>query len=104
MTTKQPIKLEDCEVKQARRGTKMEVMLKGSTKIADSPKKFNIPSADFEDDPLPPPVNQCVRQNYVKVTECINVGDKHKQDVTVADTTATATVTLWEETSKTEPA
>ena len=29
---------EDCEIKQAPRGTKMEVMLKGGTRIEDSPK------------------------------------------------------------------
>ena len=28
----------------------MEVMLKGSTKIGDSPKKFDVPTAYFEDD------------------------------------------------------
>ena len=30
---KMPVKIEDCEIKHARRGPKMKVMLKGATKI-----------------------------------------------------------------------
>lgn len=33
MTTKTPVRLEDCEIKPARRGNKMEVILKRPTKI-----------------------------------------------------------------------
>ena len=41
---KQTIHLDDCQVTQARIGCKMEVMLKGSTKISDHPQKFLYPA------------------------------------------------------------
>ena len=43
------INLDDCEVKPARRGSKMEIMLKGSTTLTNSPKKFDIPPAELQD-------------------------------------------------------
>ena len=36
----QPILLDDCEIKKARCGPRMEIMLKVSTAITSSPKKF----------------------------------------------------------------
>lgn len=42
--------LQDCEIKQARRGETMEIMLKGSTQVLKSPNKFDVSSLDFEDD------------------------------------------------------
>lgn len=43
---KQTIHLDDCQVTQARIGCKMEVMLKGSTKISDHP---TVSRLEFED-------------------------------------------------------
>jgi len=39
MSKRQPIQLSDCKIKQARRGDKMEILLKANTSIGDSPKK-----------------------------------------------------------------
>ena len=50
MAKKQPIELTDCEVKRARRGDQMELLLKTTTAIHGSPKKIEVLSADFEDD------------------------------------------------------
>ena len=44
--SKAPVQLCDCEIKQAR-GDKMEVMLKGNTKVLKSP---DLSILDFEDD------------------------------------------------------
>ena len=41
------MQLEDCEIKQARRGIKV---LKGYTTISESQKTFDVASIDFEDD------------------------------------------------------
>ena len=38
MNDKQPVELLDCEIKPARRGTKMEIMLKGNTTLKAYPK------------------------------------------------------------------
>ena len=40
MKNKQAVKIDDCEVRHARRGQSMEILLKGSTKISMSPRKF----------------------------------------------------------------
>ena len=50
MDAKSPIQLSDCQLKEARRGNQMEVLLKGSTKLNASPRKFAIPPLQFEDD------------------------------------------------------
>ena len=49
MVKKQPIQLTDCEVKRARRGDQMELLLKTTTAIHGSPKKIEVLSAYFED-------------------------------------------------------
>ena len=49
MVQKQPIQLTDCEVKRARRGDQMELLLKTNTAICGSPKKIEVLSADFKD-------------------------------------------------------
>ena len=110
MEKAQSIKLEDCEVKQARRGNNMEIMLKANTKLEQSPKKFNI---EFHDDtPLQITLVSLPSTNvYQRVTvnvkvqcvaDAVSVANKQKQDVTVADASvvasAVATVTLWEDT------
>ena len=42
MSKKKPVQLEDCKIKHARRGPKMETMLKGHTTISASPKTFDV--------------------------------------------------------------
>ncbi len=48
MSKRQPVKLSDCEIKQARRGDQMEVLLKGNTSIDKSPKTIEVQSVEFE--------------------------------------------------------
>ena len=50
MEKKQAVKLDDCEVRHARRGQKME---KGSTKISMSPKKFDFSNILIEEEITP---------------------------------------------------
>ena len=50
MDKKQAVKLEDCEVRHARRGQNMEILLKGSTKIGTSPKKFDYSNIPIDDE------------------------------------------------------
>ena len=39
---KQPVELDDCEIKNARNGHKFEVMLKNATKVNKSRRKFDV--------------------------------------------------------------
>ena len=104
---KEPARLINCEVKPAREGNTMEIMLKKFTEITSSPKKIAIP----EDVPSTPNVIKIIDlpsiNNFqrvsvdikvVAINEPLNVaGGKTKQDITVADDTSTARLTLWQE-------
>ena len=104
---KRPIKLEDCEIKQSRQGHKMEVILKNSTKITESPKDINVPEDTDESPVLTTLINLPSLLNFQQIVTTIKViqtpdpmtvtGGKCKQDVIIADDTATAKVTLWEQ-------
>lgn len=47
--SKEALQLSDCEIKQARRGSNMEIMLKGTTEIKASPRKFKISKIDLDE-------------------------------------------------------
>ena len=109
MNSKTSIQFSDCQIKQARRGSKMEVMLKGSTQVKVSPKKFDPSAFNFDDyDSMEIKLSNLNSTNVfdrvtvsVKVLACTNAldvsGGKTKQDITVADNTGVCKVTLWEE-------
>ena len=109
MDDKQAVQLQDCEIKQARWGEKMEIMLKGSTQVLKSPNKFDVSSLDFKDDgPVRFKIADIDSYNVfdrvsvnVKVISCsdpISVsGSKRKQDLKVADASGVCKVVLWEE-------
>ena len=105
MDKKVPIRLDDCEIKRAKRGSKLEIVLKGSTTITQSPKKFKVDCTEF-DEKIPVNLKDLADFNvYDRVTtlvkvhtvfDPVNAGKFKKQDVLVVDSTGTATVTLWE--------
>lgn len=109
MDTKETLQLTDCEVKQARRGNSMEILLKGNTEIKESPKKFKLSKLDLDDE-TPSNIKLAdldSRSVYdrvsvtVKVLKCsdpVHVSnDKKKQDITIADLSAVSKITLWQE-------
>ena len=93
-------------VQPARRGTDMEIMFKGTTKLKPSPKKFDISTFHFGDEG---PAEISLAQLYynrvtvnIKVlssTDSIDVsgGRKEKQEEKVADKSGVCIVTLWAE-------
>ena len=109
MDTKQTLQLTDCEVKQARRGHSMVILLKGNTDIKKSPKKFNLSKLDLNDE-TPSNIKLAdldSRSVYDRVSVAVKVlkcsdpvhvsNDKKKQDITIADLSAVSKITLWEE-------
>lgn len=50
MEKKQAVVLDDCEVRRSRRGKKMDSVLKGSTKVTESRKKFDFSNIIFEEE------------------------------------------------------
>ena len=108
LENREPIQLTDCEVKKARRGEDMEVLLKSSTKITKSKRIFNIPEAEFKDNEVKDVlVAEIVEfKEYQKVNvnvQVLSVGEvkhvglagKRKQDVLIADKSGTCRLTLW---------
>ena len=103
-----PIKLEDCEVRQSRQGYNMEILLKNTTKITESSKDIDTSREDSDDLPTSITLLQLSDiQLFQKITTSVKIiqvsdivtvtGGKKKQDVTIADNTSTAKVTLWEQ-------
>ena len=102
----QTVTLENCKIKKARQSDDMEVLLKSSTTVRKSPIKLAISSKSL----ITPP-DMCLKDLsdkpvYSKVSfqaKVINVDDPvklsgglSKQEVTVADSTAAARITLWQ--------
>ena len=100
----QTVSLENCKIKKARQSDDMEVLLKSSTTVRKSPIKLAISSKSL----ITPP-DMCLKDLsdkpvYSKVSfqaKVINVDDPvklsgglSKQEVTVADSTAAARITL----------
>ncbi len=106
MEKKETIIFEDCQVKKAKRGLDaMEILLKRTTSIAPSPKKFEVECSN-DDDKLVL-VEEVERKKefetvslnakVVKVMDAITVNmGKKVQYVTLADSTSTVRCSLWE--------
>ena len=91
--TSSPVSLARVRIKRARDSDDLEVLLNSSSKLTKSPKKFQIPSTPPNEDQdnatslkyLPDmPI-------YTKISNGLT-----KQEIVVADPTAAARVTLWE--------
>ena len=104
---KQSTQLINCEIKLAREGDMMEVMLKKFTEITRSSKSIKIPE-QVPDIPNVIELNELPKifdfqrvSVYIKVisiTKPLTVtGGKTKQDIIISDATATSRLTLWEE-------
>lgn len=105
---KLPIKLEDCEVRKSRQGYSMEILLKNTTIITESSKDIDTSQEDPDDSPTAITLLQLsdiqlfqkitTSAKVIQVSDTITVtGGKKKQEVTIADDTSTAKVTLWEQ-------
>ena len=102
------VALENCEVKPARQSEGYEVMLKSSTTIKELPKKLDVASLMADITPASKTVKLSSLQSLdlfqkvtvnVKVTntkDATHIAGKLKQDVSVADDSGTARVSVWE--------
>ena len=102
------VALENCEVKPARQGEGYEVMLKTSTLIKQSPKKLDVASlmADIATasktitllslESLDEFQKVTVNIKVVELKDEMQVGRRVKWDVSVADESDMARVSVWE--------
>ena len=103
------VELRNCEVKRSRYGEGYELMLKSGSTIKESPKKIDVSMliADNEKSNNEITLEQLpemalfqkviVTVKAIKVNDTVQLSEKMKQDIIVADQTATARVTLWED-------
>ena len=99
------VMLSHCEVKRARQGDELEVLVTKFTKVEKSPKSFDVSKgatcenvvevskvkelASFE--------RVTVQEKAVRVDDSIDVsGGKRKQDILVADASGNVRLTVWE--------
>ena len=98
-----PVTLRDCVIQRNKKGN-LEIVL---TKIEQSTLSFEISDPKTagsvvvtleELSSLPEHTRVTIRATVIRVHESQNVGKRRimKQDVTIADSTATATLTLWD--------
>ena len=101
-----PVTLKNCLIQQNKFKGSLEIVLKSHTLIEPCQTEFNIPNPKTVGSSIiqlnqlndfPQHSRVTIRVAVIKVNEPQTVaGGKLKQDVVVADTTAKATVTLWE--------
>ena len=107
---KQSVEIQNCQIKKSIRDSdKLEVLLKGTTKIVTSPKKFDVSPLEYDQDkPKEIIILSAIKDipthtiitAKVKVANCstpVSRGTKQKQNVTIADQSGTSIVQLWEE-------
>ena len=103
--SKQPIILSNCEVKKSRYGDEMEILLTKSTKICTSPRKFESvvskPDLQFvtldKINTLPDFTRVTVDIKVLSIDDKVEVKPQlFKQDVTIADSTCAAQLTVWQ--------
>ena len=102
------VALENCQVKPAHQGEGYEVMLKTSTIIKESPKKLDVASlmADIATASKTVTLSSLeildvfqkvtVNIKVVELKDEMQVGGRVKRDVSVADESGTARVSVWE--------
>ena len=102
------VELHNCEVKQSRHGEGYELMLKSRSSIRESPKKIDVSTLMVDDEKSKNEITLeqlpeitlfqkvTVMVKIIKVNNTVHLAEKVKQDIIIADKTATARVTLWE--------
>ncbi len=103
----EPVALENCEIKQSKYGERMEIVVSKLTKVSMSPRKYN--KDEILKSSLAPQINIDELSQYAdyeevsveikvhSVEEKIEVKpDLWKQEVIVADGSASTKITLWQ--------
>ena len=101
----QAVTFENCQIQKSRYGDDMEVVLKQTTKVANSPLKIAKPEIISSNTMSIAEIQQVRNGQAVTVAaKVLKVQEKSevkpnlfKQDVTVSDSTGTIRVTLWQD-------
>lgn len=107
------VEIVDCEVRQSCTGSGLEIMLKSSSEVRASEKKLDVDVILRNNDPSASNAPQSsklidvphlelitrvrARVKAVKVNDPVQLIKKTKQDIIIANDTATARLTVWED-------
>ena len=106
---KEAVTLSDCTVNESKYSPDLEIIVKKSTQLLQSPSKFDIPDSMFEvgDNQLVTVQEISKLPNYQRVSVRIKVVAENnpvrvkkgltKQEYAIADSTACCKITTWEE-------
>lgn len=106
---RESVEIRNCQIKRSNRDSdKLELLVKGATKIHPSPKKFDVAEIEFHSteatkitlDQVNDTQVHTIIDVDVKVLSCgepITLGTRQKQDIKVGDATGSALVQLWEQ-------
>ena len=106
MEKSESVSLKNCQIRRARQAEELEVVLRSSSGVELSPKKFTVgdigrlvnSKMKLKDLNLRNTFDKvCVEAKVVRVDESVKVaGGISKQDVVIADSTSVAKITRWE--------
>ena len=104
MESKEPVLIDDCQIKCGGRGNKLEILLKSSTKITKSPKKIDTTNmrSDNEEILLIELDNELdkitTKVKVIEILQTITVSSgKRVQEVLVGDSSSVTKCSLWEQ-------
>ena len=103
-----PVAVENCEVKEGREGRGLEVIIRNSSGLENSPSKFDISESrlagggdEVSLQEVPDLANfqtVCIKVKVIGVSGIKKVGKGlQKQNCVVADSTGSCTIILWED-------
>ena len=104
-----PVELVNCEVKEFRYGEGYQLMLKSGSGIKESSKIMDVSTLIIENelsskqitlDQMPGMelfTKVTVTVKAIEVNDAVQLSEKVKQDIVIADRSVTSRVTLWEE-------
>ena len=106
-SSKEAVMFKKCQIKKARQSNDLELLVKSSTIVEKSPKKFKVETMVANENGMEMMVNKLGEvKNYQAVSVVVKVmrvdveekltNGKCKQDVIVADSTGSITCVLWE--------
>ena len=101
----EPIQFINCQIQNAKRGPKLEVMLKTSTKIMKSPKKIDTSKIHLSSEPIAL-FELDAKDEYEKISVKVKVLEEIKitevsqnrkvQELLIADSSASTVCSIWQ--------
>ena len=102
--SKKPVLLTNCEVKESRYSSDLEIVVRNSSQLQKSPVKFSVevknaspPIVPLQDLPkLSDYQSVSIQVKVTRVSDITVINELKKQECRIADATASSKIVLWE--------